>query len=63
MAGEPIDRLNHWLLQFKQNALSGLPGLQGKAIDIAMVEFNDEAKVIQNFAPIEKMEPPTLTAK
>ena len=63
MADEPIDRLNQGLVKFKQDTLNELPGAKSKVIDIAIVEFNSSVNVIQNFAPIDKMEPPTLQAK
>jgi uncharacterized protein YegL len=62
MAGLRIDGLNRGLIQFKQDTINKMPGNKGKVIDIAIVEFNSGVNVIQNFAPLDQIEIPTLTA-
>ena len=60
MDGEPIDELNSALNRFK---LEVCEDPQTKAIlDIAIVEFNTEHRIVQEFVPIEYMEPVKLEA-
>lgn len=55
-----IDNLNNAINDFKK-AVS-MDELSKKRVDVAIVEFNDEATVIQEFTPISEMEPIKLTA-
>lgn len=60
MSGQPIDSLNQGLQDFKQKV--SLDELAQKRVDIAIVEFNSTARVVQPFTPISQMEPITLVA-
>ena len=61
MSGEPIDALNDGLQTFKNDLTKDL--LASKRIEVAVVTFDDEVRVIQDFAIGEQFEPPTLTAQ
>jgi uncharacterized protein YegL len=60
MSGPPIDSLNKALQDFKQKV--SLDELAQKRVDIAIVEFNSTARLVQPFTPISQMEPVTLRA-
>jgi uncharacterized protein YegL len=60
MSGPPIDSLNQALQDFKQKV--SLDELAQKRVDIAIVEFNSTARLVQPFTPISRMEPVTLKA-
>lgn len=60
MAGDPIDSLNRAISDFKEQ--TSLDEHAQKRVDIAIVEFNDEARVVQEFTPLPLMQPIKLTA-
>lgn len=60
MAGEPIDSLNKAINRFKQEI--AMDELAQKRVDIAIVEFNTDVRVVQPFTPICRMEPIQLEA-
>jgi len=60
MSGSPIDSLNQALQDFK-NKLS-MDEMAQKRVDVAIVEFNDSARVVRDFTPISQMESVTLQA-
>ncbi|GHU29863.1 hypothetical protein FACS1894172_01870 [Spirochaetia bacterium] len=60
MDGVPITALNEAVNRFKFD-LSGDDRTR-KVMDIAVVEFNDTVNVIQDFCPIEQMQPVNLIA-
>jgi len=60
MEGDPIDNLNSALRDFKEKV--SLDEMAKKRLDIAIIEFNDSARIVQDFAPISVMETITLTA-
>lgn len=60
MAGAPIDSLNRAIEDFKQK--TSMDELAQKRVDIAVIEFNDHANVVHDFAPISQMEHIELTA-
>ena len=60
MDGAPINSLNQALLDF-QNKIS-MDEMAQKRVDIAIVEFNNTARVVQNFTPISQMSPIALQA-
>jgi uncharacterized protein YegL len=62
MEGPGIEGLNRGLVQFKEDTLTKLRGNKGKVIDIAIVEFNSSVNVVHNFAPLDQLELPVLTA-
>ena len=55
-----INKLNEGVRKFKEQTL--LDELAQKSIDIAIVEFNTDANVVQDFTPLANMEPPQLKA-
>lgn len=61
MAGEAIKSLNAAINRFKENISQD--EIAKKTIDVAIIEFNDTARVVQNFTPISSMEPVKLTAE
>jgi uncharacterized protein YegL len=63
MKGPKIDSLNRALVKFKEDTLEELSELKSRAVEIAIVEFNDDANVVQNFIPVRNMEPPLLETK
>ena len=60
MYGEPIESLNKALREFKQKV--SMDEMAKKRVDIAIVEFNSSARLVQDFTPISQMEPITLEA-
>ncbi len=60
MAGAPITSLNNAVNQFKEQVCKD--PTSRKRIDIAIIEFNTDVKVVQEFTPISKMEFVDLTA-
>jgi len=60
MTGAPIDNLNRALQVFREKV--ALDELASRRVDIAIVEFNNDARVVQDFTPIAQMEPVTLYA-
>lgn len=60
MSGSPIESLNNAINAFKADACAD--ELTQKRVDVAIVEFNDVARVVQPFVPIGKMEPIRLQA-
>ena len=61
MSGSPIGSLNQALQDFKEKV--SLDEMAKKRVDIAIVEFNDKARVVQDFTPISEMSSVTLRAK
>lgn len=59
MAGAPINALNEGLRTFK-HALNQ-DNLAKKRTEVAVVTFDTEVKVVQDFVTVEHFEPPTLT--
>lgn len=60
MIGDPIYSLNQALCDFKEKV--SMDEMAQKRVDIAIVEFNDVARVVQDFTPILQMQPDTLHA-
>ncbi len=60
MQGEPISALNEGLRVFKNDLIKD--PLARKRVEIAVVTFDSEVKVIQDFVTADQFEPPTLTA-
>lgn len=59
-SNEAIKQLNEGLRVFKQQTLSSLDTHAKACIDVAVVTFDSDVKVIQDFAPVEEMELPEL---
>jgi uncharacterized protein YegL len=60
MSGEPIDNLNQAIKDFRQHLAED--EMVRKCLDIAIITFDDDARVIVPFTPISQMEPVTLKA-
>ena len=59
MYGDAIDSLNRAIYDFKEQTSMDE---RAQKIDIAIIEFNDTARVVQNFTPLSQMQPVTLFA-
>ena len=57
----PIDALNNAMNRFKEQVCRDEK--TADILDIAVVEFNNEINVIQEFSPVEFMQPVNLTAR
>ena len=60
MSGDPINSLNKAINYFKEVMISYKIFLE--RIDVCIIEFNDTARVVQEFTPISRLEPVKLTA-
>lgn len=60
MSGPPIDSLNKAIKDFKEK--TSLDELARKRVDVAIIEFNDTARVVQEFTPLPELQPVTLSA-
>lgn len=60
MVGDPINSLNRAINDFKEQ--TSMDELAQKRVDIAIIEFNDTARVVQEFTPLSMMQPVTLSA-
>jgi uncharacterized protein YegL len=60
MTGAPIDSLNQALRDFKNKV--SMDKMAQKRVDIAIVEFNDTVRVVQEFLPVSQMSSITLNA-
>ena len=57
---KPIESLNKAVRAFIEQ--TSMDELAKKRVDVAIIEFNDSARVIQEFTPLSMLEPITLTA-
>ncbi len=60
MSGEAIDSLNEGINRFKNDVCKD--DRTKNILDVAIVEFNTNVRVIQNWCPVEHMEPVNLIA-
>ena len=60
MAGNPINSLNKAINDFKQQ--TSTDEYAKRRVDIAIIEFNSTARVIQEFTPLPMLAPVALTA-
>ncbi len=60
MTGEPIESLNAGLRNFIEK--TKLDEMAQKRVDVAIIAFDDEPRLVADFCPISKLEPVTLTA-
>ena len=60
MSGDPINSLNKAINDFKEQ--TSLDELDQKRVDIAIIEFNDHARVVQDFTPLPQLQPVSLSA-
>jgi uncharacterized protein YegL len=61
MQGAPIDALNEGLRTFKDDLIKN--SLASRRVEVAVVTFNCDVDVVQDFVTAEDFEPPTLTAQ
>ena len=61
MGGTPIDELNAGINQFKAQVCQD--SMTRNILDVAIVEFNSSHQVVQDFVPVEFMEPTSLSAR
>lgn len=60
MSGNPINSLNKAINDFKEQ--TSMDELALKRVDIAIIEFNDSARVVQDFTPLTQLQPVSLSA-
>ncbi len=60
MSGTPIDELNKGLNKFREDVCKD--DTTKEVLDVAVVEFNSNERVVQNFVPVPYMEPVNLSA-
>ena len=60
MSGTPIENLNEGIRKFKEEVM--MDDLARSRIDIAIVTFESNVRIVQDFVPLSRMEPITLTA-
>ncbi|HOF90081.1 MAG TPA: VWA domain-containing protein, partial [Armatimonadota bacterium] len=60
MRGEPIEALNRGLAAFHDDLVRD--PLAARRVEIAIITFGQEVKVIQNFTAVDDFTPPTLKA-
>jgi uncharacterized protein YegL len=58
MAGERIDALNRGLITFRDDII--MDSLATRRVEIAIVSFNSEVRLVQDFSTMDKFQPPTL---
>ncbi len=61
MNGPPIDALNAGLQTFKEEL--NRDDIAKKRVEVAIVTFNSQVEVIQDFVTADQLDPPTLTAR
>ncbi len=61
MAGDPIAALNEGLRAFKDDLIKD--PLASRRVEVAVVTFDSDVKVVQDFVTADQFQPPTLTAQ
>jgi uncharacterized protein YegL len=61
MQGEAIEALNHGLAAFKQDLVKD--PLASRRVEVAVVTFDNEVKIAQDFITADRFEPPKLSAQ
>ncbi|HOK77546.1 MAG TPA: VWA domain-containing protein [Verrucomicrobiota bacterium] len=61
MRGAPIDALNKGLVAFRED-LARDP-LASRRVEVAVITFDSEVKVVQDFVTVDQFQPPTLSAQ
>lgn len=61
MMGTPIENLNEGIRKFKEEVTKDKLALS--RIDVAIVTFSSDVKIVQDFVPLSRMEPITLTVE
>ena len=60
MQGPPIEALNAGLRTFRNDLLKD--SLASRRVEIAVISFNNEVRIIEDFATADMFDPPALTA-
>lgn len=60
MSGQPIQQLNHGLVTFQQELSKD--NFAARRVQVAIVTFNSEVKVVQDFVDFNQFNPPSLPA-
>ncbi|RME91682.1 MAG: VWA domain-containing protein [Verrucomicrobia bacterium] len=61
MQGEPIEALNQGLVTFREQLLKD--PMASRRVEVAVVTFDNEIRVVQDFVTPDRFEPPRLTAQ
>ena len=61
MQGEPIKALNEGLKTFEKDLVRD--NLASRRVEVAVVTFDSDVRIVQDFITADKFEPPTLTAQ
>ena len=61
MQGVPIDALNDGLMTFKNDLIRD--ELAKKRVEVAIISFDNQVKIVQDFVTADQFEPPVLTAQ
>jgi uncharacterized protein YegL len=61
MQGEPIKALNEGLVAFRDDLVRD--PLASRRVEVAVVTFDSQVKVVQDFVTADQFQPPTLTAQ
>ena len=61
MQGEPIEALNRGLKAFKDDLIKD--PLASRRVEISVITFDNDIKVVQDFVTVDNFNPPTLTAQ
>ena len=60
MNGPAIDALNAGVKSFKEELVKD--SLAAKRVEVAVISFNNEVTLVQDFVTVDQFDPPTLTA-
>lgn len=61
MQGAPIEALNEGLRVFRESLIEN--SLASKRVEVAVVAFDSDVRVVQDFVTADQFEPPTLSAQ
>lgn len=61
MKGEPIDALNEGLQVFREDVCKD--SLAARRVEVAVVSFDTDVNLVQDFVTADQFQPPTLTAQ
>ncbi len=61
MQGVPIDALNDGLMAFRNDLIRD--ELAKKRVEVAIISFDNQVKIVQDFVTADQFEPPVLTAQ
>ncbi|MGC8989240.1 MAG: vWA domain-containing protein [Verrucomicrobiia bacterium] len=61
MRGAPIDALNKGLVAFREDLVRD--PLASRRVEVAVITFDSEVKVVRDFVTVDQFQPPTLSAQ